>query len=398
MKRRIVLRAAAALLSVCFLLSVRPAAQAAPGKKEKEKADAFFQALFEQKKAMGGAVILNQNGKRQYALFYGTAGGKRDVTEKTVYKVASVTKMITAIGVMQLVEQGRLSLDAPLLKSNGKPIRNPAWPKADITLRQAMSHTSSLLPTANYTGTPRWSAAYFSQDAPGSAYAYSNLNGGILGSLIEGVTGQSLNTFMRENVFTPLGVNAAYAAPLLSDTSSISYSFAPDDSVDTSAASYLRVGESYDDTCKPESHFRSSVGNLFISLKGMEQLGALLANGGTLNGKRLLSPGSVHLMQLDQRLAGGSVTGESPYGLNTYRYTLEGVTWYGHQGWWNGRLTDLFYEPESRTAVVLVMNGIPLSPGTVDRQVASPMEKTLLYMMPWVKEAMGDMSIIEEDD
>ena len=224
------------------------------------------------------------------------------------------------------------------------------------------------------------------------------MNGGVLGSMIEKASGQSLNSYMAEHVFGPLNINAAYAATLLPDSAPLAHSFNGDGTVNTSAAGYLRIDASYDDTCDSAAHFRSSVGNLYISVKGLELLGAALANGGHVNGVELLTPLSVREMQADQRLLSPDIVCDSPYGLNTYRYQLAGNTWYGHQGWWNGRLTDLFYEPESRTAVVLVMNGIPLSPGTVDRQVASPMEKTQLYMTPWVKEAMGDMSIIEEDD
>ena len=185
---------------------------------------------------------------------------------------------------------------------------------------------------------------------------------------------------------------------LLPDPDKLSYSFASDGTVYSSAASYLRVDASYDDTCNPAAHFRMSVGNLYISVRGLELLGSALANRGVVNGVQLLSPGSVRLMQMDQSaLPGSSVTGASPYGLNTFRYDLLGHTWYGHQGWWSGRLVDLFYEPESHTSVVLVMNGSERTVGTVNREVAAQMERTLTYVTPWVDEALSDMTILDED-
>ena len=392
-------RLAALALAWVLLLSAFPVRAEEEKPAWQAEADAFFARLFAQKKTVGGAVIVNLGGERRYAYFHGRSGKRGTaVTEETVFKVASVTKLITAIGVMQLVEQGKLDLDAALKQSDGKAIRNPRYPKDKITLRQAMSHTTSLLPSANYTATPTWSDKYFDETRPGTHYTYANLNGGILGSLIEQASGQSLNAYMAEHVFSPLGINAAYASTLLPDPDKLSYSFASDGTVYSSAASYLRVDASYDDTCNPAAHFRMSVGNLYISVRGLELLGSALANRGVINGVQLLSPGSVRLMQMDQSaLPGSSVTGASPYGLNTFRYDLLGHTWYGHQGWWSGRLVDLFYEPESHTSVVLVMNGSERTVGTVNREVAAQMERTLTYVTPWVDEALSDMTILDEE-
>lgn len=387
-----------ALLLACVLACSAFPARAAWTDAQREEADAFFARLFAQKNTVGGAVIVNQGGERVYAYFHGRSGGRKPVTEETVYKVASITKLITAIGVMQLVEQGKLQLDAPLLNSVGEPLRNPRFPEEDITLRQVMSHTSSLSHSANYTGTPRWTEKYFNDFAPGAGYEYANLNGGLLGSLIEGASGQSVNTYMAEHVFGPLHINAAYAATLLPDPAQLANSFGPSGQVVQSAAGYLRVDAGYDDTCDPDTHFRTTVGSLYISLQGLEALGAMLANEGSYQGVRLLRPGSVHLMQMNQARLSGSVTGESPYGLNTYRYVLDGVTWYGHQGWWSGRLADLFYEPESRTAVVLVMTGNDRTVGTVSPEVAAQMERTLRFIAPWIDPGEIDLTIIDDED
>lgn len=392
-------RCIAFLLFCCLLLSAA-SASAQMTAEAREEADAFFARLFQQKNTVGGAVIVNQGGERIYAYFHGRAGKHSNpVTDETVYKIASVTKLISAIGVMQLVEEGKLDLDAPLTLPDGEPIRNPRYPEMDITLRQAMSHTSSIAHSADYTGTPKWSKKYFTDAAPGEAYEYANLNGGLLGSLIERASGQSLNTYMTERVFAPLHINAAYSAALLPDPAKLSYSFAPDGTVLYSAATYLREDEKYDDTCNPDAHYRASVGSLYISLKGLETLGAMLANGGEINGVRILKSGSAYLMRQDQRMMPGStVTGESPYGLCTYRFTLNGRTWYGHQGWWTGRLVCLFFDPESRMAVVLVMNGNDRSVGEQDPHVAKQMERTLRLIAPWADEAAADHTIIEDED
>lgn len=391
-------------LSACLLLAVLLCSAFPAGAQWDEvrqaEADAFFAGFFARERAAGGAVIVNVGGERVYAYFHGVVGQSgAPVTEDTVYKVASATKLITAVGVMQLVEEQKLALDDPLRTGEGKMLVHPRYPDQPVTLRQVMSHTSSLSADASYFGKPEFTAAYFLSSPPGSVYQYANLNGGILGSLIESASGESLNAYMARRVFAPLNINAAYAATLLPDPGQLSASYSPQGRVANSAAAYLREDAAYDDTCAPARHFRASVGGLYISLKGMEALTALLANGGAYEGVRLLQPRTVRLMRLDQTmLPGSSVRCESPYGLCTYRYLLDGVTWYGHQGWWRGRTVDLFYEPDSAAAVVLVLNGTDRTVGEADPAVSAQMERTLRFVMPRLDYDFSDQTILDAPD
>lgn len=370
---------------------------AAPGVSELtetqvKQANKFFKDMFTRATAVGGAVIVNQKGERLYSFFYGAGDkkGTRPVDENTVYKIASVTKMISAIGIMKLVDEGKIDLDAKIDIGNKKHIVNPRYRDLPVTLRQCMSHTTGILSSAPYQTPPPWTKLskydekFFSRHKPGTDFEYANLNGGIMCSVIERLSGQSLNTFMTENVFAPLGINAAYASTLLPDSEPLSNTYDYDDNVYMSAAKYLKEdAEAYDDTCDPDNHYRYSVGSLFISLAGLEKLGVMFANGGVVDGVRILSADSVLAMQLDQStLLDSSVTCESPYGLCTLRYTCEGVTWYGHQGRWMGLLTDLFYEPISQTVLVFVMNGTPK--GAMGREVNGRVENTMIEIAPWL--------------
>ena len=372
-------------------------------------ADAYFLRAFTRAEAIGGGVIVNLDGETLYAYYYGADDrrGTRPVDGETVYKVASLTKMVTAVGVMQLKEAGKVDLDAPLIYGEGVPIRNPRWPDTPVTLRQVMSHTSSLLGEAPYHAAPQWEKItldqnrYFSKYEPGSHYEYANLNGGILGSAIERASGQSLNAYMTEHVFAPLGVNAAYAAHLLPDPAPLSRTYTQDGQVYMKAEQYLEEDrENYEDTRDPDNHYHTSVGSLYISLNGLEKIGQMLACGGAADGLRLLSPQAAAEMRADQRtVRETTVTGESPYGLAVYRFIAsDGRTWYGHQGRWQGLLTDLFVEPETHTAVVLVMNGVGRSgSGELDAKA----ERVLLLVGQWldagaVKAAPGSF-VVDED-
>lgn len=377
----------ALLLCLLMLSFVCPAFAAEISPEQKAEADAFFETLFEKSEAVGGIFLLSQGGERLYAYAHGYSdqSDKTPVTEETVFKVASVTKMITAIGVMQLVEDEMLSLDGPLAASDGTPIRHPRYPDQPITLRQIMSHTASFLESAPYAIRPRWreidmESGYFAHWAPGSRYEYANLNGGFLCSQIEFASGQSLNDYMQDHVFAPLSINGAYAATLLPDASFLSDTFRVDGSLYKSAESYLKDDADFDNTCNPDRHYRTSVGSLYISAEGLEKLGLILACG-EAEGVRLLNEETARMMRVDQRLIPeGNVMAQSPYGLCVYRYDLGWDQWYGHQGRWEGLLVDVFFEPYTETVMVFIANGVKKEPG---REVSSYAEETICFISPW---------------
>ena len=392
-RRNLIRRASLLCLALLFALPIAPAKGAEDYRTP--ETDAFFSKMFIESECIGGAVLISQGGQRIYDYFYGWCdkGKTRPVEEATVYKVASVTKLITAIGVMQLVEEGKLTLDDPLPAGSWGRIVNPHHPSSPVTLRQVMSHTSSLAADALYAIVPRWSqmdgdTAYFAKWAPGSCYEYSNLNGGILGSLIERASGQSLNDYMAEHVFSPLGINAAYAASLLPDASSLSNTFSADGTIYMSAAKYLKGDADYENTCDPDRHFRAAVGSLYISLDGLEKLGTVLACGGEAEGVRLLSPETTLMMRLDQSIyPGSSVTCDSPYGLGVYRHQMVGDMWYGHQGRWEGLLVDVFYEPETKTVLVLALNGVKRKNAG---EIAVQARDALDFIAPWTYYVVDD--------
>ena len=386
-------------LTLLLLLSAAPGGLCVST--ESADADAFFQKLFQRADVIGGAVLISQAGQRVHASYYGVEDRKTKVpvTENTVFKVASVSKMISAIGVMRLVDAGRIGLDEAL-----PGIRNPRFPDVPITLRQVMSHTSSLLSSAPYLTPPDWTQIdemgikYFSKFEPGTHYAYSNLNGGILGSVIERVSGQSFNTFMGENVFSPLGINAAYAAHLLPDASRLATAYYANKTIYRRGDQYVEIdANEYDDTCDPGSHYRASAGSLYISLKGLETLGQVLAGDGIAEGVRVLSSYAVRLMRQDQStFSGSTVTGGSPYGLCVTHFTDEnGVTWYGHQGRWEGVLADLFFEPETQTVVVFLLDGVKAANN--GQGLHPRAEDALKYASRWVREAERDTYVVMED-
>jgi CubicO group peptidase (beta-lactamase class C family) len=144
----------------------------------------------------------------------------RQVTADDPVRVASISKLVTALGVMRLVDQGKLSLDRDVSDYLGWQLRHPAFPDRPITLRLLMSHQSGLIDGGELylipLGTtvqqrladPRvWDNAH----APGSGwFHYTNLNFPVVASVIERVTGERFDVAMSRLVLKPLKLDACF--------------------------------------------------------------------------------------------------------------------------------------------------------------------------------------------
>ncbi|MBU1081149.1 MAG: beta-lactamase family protein, partial [Spirochaetes bacterium] len=158
------------------------------------------------------------------------------VTADTRFRVASISKPFVGVACMLLVEEGLLDLDADVSAYLGWPLRNPAFPELPITPGMLLSHVSSLRDVERYTlplarslreffepGGEAWEGgAHFAGHAgdaghaghagadprlaPGRFYEYCNLGFGVMGTVIERLSGRRFDLFMRERVLAPLGV------------------------------------------------------------------------------------------------------------------------------------------------------------------------------------------------
>lgn len=148
-------------------------------------------------------------------------------TTDTAYLIASVSKPIVATALMQLVENGSITLDEPIEPFLPFAIVNPHQPASHVTVRTLLSHTSSLIDNwsvipfsngepqlpltvaaANYfvQGSVWYSSANFLSAAPGTVYQYANVNYTLAAVLIESLSGQSLEQYTQTHVFDPLGM------------------------------------------------------------------------------------------------------------------------------------------------------------------------------------------------
>ncbi len=323
----------------------------------------YMTKCFSKRKVVGGAVVISYKGQVVFQMPYGKRNKSDMVDMETRFRIASITKMISAVGLMQLYDQGKIQLDAPLDDVLPFKVRNPSYPKEPITLRQVLSHTSSIAPASTYTlnwNNLKKGTKYMQTNVhPGSKYRYSNINGGLIGTTIEVLSNQFVNTYMQENVFEPLGMDAGYAPQHLKEKDNVSFIYNTKHRAERSPAHYEKVGAEYLPVADPIAHMPMTVGSVFVSPLDLTKLMIALLNGGEKDGVRILNQETVEMMEKDQRtIEGTTVKGKSAYGLCIAHVDdLEGGTWYGHQGMLYGLTSNAYYQKETGLTVVVIGNG-----------------------------------------
>jgi CubicO group peptidase (beta-lactamase class C family) len=265
----------------------------------------------------------------------------------TMYRVASLSKLVTAIGTMKMVEQGRLSLDADVSDYLGYRLRNPNFPDRQITLRMLLSHTSSLRDAAGLS----WGAKVAVKDvvlpggalygkgdmwsrtaAPGLYFEYVNFNWGIIATVMERASGERFDQLMRHLVFDPMGLKAGF---YLAD-------FAPAD-INDIATLYRKRTKDGDETWDPngpwiaqtdnfgkaapvvpaglDSYVAGTNGTIFgpqgslrISANELASIMLMLMHEGRYANKQILKPDTVAAMLSRQWTVSGE--GKSANGSN----------------------------------------------------------------------------------
>lgn len=330
--------------------------------------DSMVDKIMKSGKVVGGSVVVYMKGEMVYARDYGfrNLSRKLPVDEHTYFKLASITKMVSGVGLMLLHEKNQVDLDDDISEYFGVTIRNPRFPDTPLTLRQLMSHTSSITDTGGFSkiksrvtdmlAFENKRQGNFLGHQPGAKYYYSNFGAGLVGAVMESVTGKSVNTYVAQAVFAPLGIDAAYSAGLVKNAENVATLY-KDGKLYKAASRY--IAEGYEDTANPDAHYRTTVGSLWMRSRDLAKLTSLLCEGGELEGTRLLQETSVNEMMENQMSLGKSVVGPSSYGLHIERQDtiIPGVVLYGHQGTGDGMIVNSYFEPDSGFVITILTNG-----------------------------------------
>ncbi|MEQ1724876.1 MAG: serine hydrolase domain-containing protein [Sphingopyxis sp.] len=172
-------------------------------------------------------IAFDRTGAQQTRVLRGYAdrNARRALTADDPVRVASISKLVVALGVMRLVDQRRLDLNADVSRYLGWRLRHPAHPDRVITLAQLLGHRSGLVDGVDYVLTldadleavlanpVAWDRAR----APGGAFAYANINFPVIAAAMEGASGERFDALMTRLVFRPLALDACFNWTMCSD-------------------------------------------------------------------------------------------------------------------------------------------------------------------------------------
>lgn len=279
------------------------------------------------------------------------------VRPESVLQIGSITKVWTVTLAMQLVDEGLLDLDAPVIRY--LPDFKVADPEitATVTTRQLMSHTSGIDGDL-FLDTGRGDdalAGYVAAMAkltrvipPGKTMSYCNSGFSLLGHLVATLCGKTWEEVLRERLFNPLGLASAGTLP----EEALLYG---------AATGHLRPPGATEFTVTPQwGIFRSAGPAGLIHCTATDQLAFArmhLKGGVTTDGTRLLSEASAKAMLVPQVEVPDCWSLGSHWGLGWILETWDGQPVYGHDGSTLGQNGYLRVLPEAQLAISLLVNG-----------------------------------------
>lgn len=277
---------------------------------------------FVEEHALAGAVALVADKDKVLSITtvgYADIADGRPMKPDTIYWIASQTKPITAVAVMILVDEGKISLDDPIEKylPEMKELRvaaakdskdGPQPPESKVTIRQCLCHTSGMpfqsaaeKPTLDgltleaavksYATTPLHAQ-------PGKVHKYSNAGINTAGRIIEVVSGKKYEDFLDERVLKPLGMNDTTYWPSEEQVARLATPYKPNkDKTDLEATKIVQLQYPlYNKT----GRYPMPAGGLFSTAGDVAKFCQMALRGGELNGKRILSEAAIEEMKKDQ--------------------------------------------------------------------------------------------------
>ena len=322
-------------------------------------------------RAVGASLVLVLPGGAEETLCFGHArlDPRTPVSPRTCFRVASVSKLVMAIGALSLCESGILSLDRDIGAYLGYPVRSPHAPDTPVTLRMLLTHTAALRDAGPY-GTLGLSQRADLRDllcapeswlprAPGEAFAYSNFGAGVAGVVMERASGMPFDALMQSRVFAPLSIRASYDPRRIAPAADLADGYAvrallpPRRKYDASALA-ARPEEPF---C-PERDYLIAAGRLITDSPGMAQLLRLLASQ---DGMGVLRADSMAALRACQDGAPGIVSCGRGLNCAFLPGVFPGFSPVGHQGVAYGMCAELFADPARGCGVGVMTSGVRLA-------------------------------------
>ena len=283
-----------------------------------QRIDDYFQRAIAAEDIAGAVTLVARGGKIVHLKSYGSRYKEDNIpmTDDTIFRIASMTKPIACIALMLLYEEGHFVLDDPISKwlpayknmmvretdAEGQEKLVPA--KRQITIRDVMSHSvgfqnnnlgaqpETVEELVNIIATKPLDAQ------PGEKWQYRSATNQV-GVLVEKISGQTLDAFLKQRLFEPLGMKDTHFYVPESKLNRVAAIYQPDDDGNIELTSPPRVS--------PHRPYYSGSGGLSSTVHDYYRLQQMMLNGGELDGKRYLSPTTINLM-LSNHIGDNEVT------------------------------------------------------------------------------------------
>ena len=309
------------------------------------------------------------------AVGYQDLDSKKPMRTDTIFAIASMTKSLTATGVMVLLENGRLLLSDPVEKHlpefrgqmlvdrrDGDKVLAVKKPSRPITIWDLLTHTSGVRGVwdSRRDKTLADTARDFAREPldfePGTKFSYSNAGYGTLGRIIEVVSGQSYEVFMEERVFRPLGMK---------DT----FHFLPPEKYNRIATVYSLEAGKLQKTPAPETttpqKYVSPSGGCYSTAYDLFAFYQMVLNGGTYKGVRILSRAAVEVMTTDHTgdlpVVGTPLSRDYGFGWNVVRQPLARTPFLSIGSYFHGGETGTFdwIDPKKDSVTLFLIQRYP---------------------------------------
>lgn len=370
----------------------------------------------------GILVIFNENNILQ-SLPFGLSDIARNilVSDSTVFRIASISKTITSLALMQLEEHGKVSMNQDVSEILGYEVKNPIFPEIDITPEMLLSHTSSLnegeaydnFLGMSYNSNPipdirelinnkgkYYTSAQFLNNKPGTIFNYSNLGYGITGTIIEKISGFRFDIYCRQNIFKPLGIDASYNVLDFDNFDKISVLYRKNNGFWVPQAdNYMGIKPVFAnlDSFKPGTNGLrfGAQGGLRISGNDLAKIFMIFLNKGKYNETRIVKNKTLKKMiRSHWDYNGQNSTDNEGYfrswGLGIQRITENPLSekvlqsskfMIGHSGDAYGLISNAFIDPKRKIGFVMIINGSGSGYENIPGSTYLPFEKEFFELV-----------------
>jgi len=335
-------------------------AQTAPDRYH-QKLQPVLEKLIQEQELPGFVIAVVEDNRMVYAAGFGVRNVIRNddpITTRSLFHMASITKPFVATSIMQLVENGKIDLDAPVVKYL------PYFRMADerykiITVRQMVTHSSGMPDVDDY----EWNKPQYDEGAleryvrslinlkldfaPGCRFKYSNMAFEILGDVIAKVSGESFEDYVQHHILAPLAMKDSTLLVKQADPKLLAWGHEMDE-----------AGKVFPSEVYPYNRIHSPSSNLHSNVMDMTRWAIANMNRGELDGVRILKASTYDVMW---KPAGEFSGKPSPVGISWFLDEYRGDKMVSHDGGDTGFLTALAMLPEKKTAVVWMTNAEWLS-------------------------------------